>query len=203
MISDDQIVTKESTWEDMKPRIVRKFTDLSEQRWISLGHQDFWHESLYQTLKLFPKDTAAFWEPHIWSPMNKVKFIEMCKKYDYKHNIACITQSLYYNYINQPIVNNFDHIHLLNSSRGIREVETLNLKTVKRHLSWTDKPFEKKEFRDLLDMIVGFKPPKDIPVVSSNKSKTVNSIIKLRKDIQEGKVIKVPTVNGFIWKRVK
>ena len=110
---------------------------------------------------------------------------------------------MYYNYINQPIVRNFDHIHLLNNSRGIREVGTLNLKTVKRHLSWTDKPFEKKEFRDLLDMIVGFKPQKDTPVVSSNKSKTVNRIIQLREDIQAGRVVKVPTINGFIWKRVK
>lgn len=204
MISDDQIVTKESTWEDMKPRIVRKFTDWPEVSWEKNRTIDFWHESLYQTLKLFPKDMAAFWEPHIWSPMNKVKFIEMCKKYDYEHNIACITQSLYYNYINQPIVRNFDHTHLLNNDKSVKFVDTLTLSNVGRHLSWTDKPFEQKRFRDLLDVIVGFKPTEDIPDVKEVKNnKPVNRITQLRDDIQAGRIIKIPTGHGFIWRRVK
>ena len=40
-------------------------------------------------------------------------------------------------------------------------------------------------------------------ITSSNKSKTVNVIRKLHDDIKNGRVIKIPTVNGFIWKRVK
>lgn len=36
-----------------------------------------------------------------------------------------------------------------------------------------------------------------------NKSKTVNTIKKLREDIRAGRVVKVPTINGFAWKRVK
>ena len=136
--------------------------------------------------------------------MNKVKFIEMCKKYDYEHKISCITQSLYYNYINQPIVNNFDHIHLLNNNKSVKLIDTLTLSNVERHLSWTDKPFEQKRFRDLLDVIVGFKPAEDIPDVKEvKKNKTVNRIIQLREDIQAGRIVKVPTANGFIWKRVK
>jgi len=31
----------------------------------------------------------------------------------------------------------------------------------------------------------------------------VNPIVKLREDIQAGRVVKVPTVNGFVWRRVK
>jgi len=111
---------------------------------------------------------------------------------------------LYYNYINQPIVNNFDHIHLLNNNKSVKLVDKLTLSNVGRHLSWTDKPFEQKKFRDLLDVIVGFKTTKDIPDVKElKKNDTVNAIRKLRDDIENGRVIKVPTVNGFIWKRVK
>ena len=36
-----------------------------------------------------------------------------------------------------------------------------------------------------------------------NKSKTANRIIQHREDIQAGRIVKIPTVNGFIWKRVK
>ena len=36
-----------------------------------------------------------------------------------------------------------------------------------------------------------------------NNSKSVNTIKKLHEDIQAGRIIKIPTVNGFIWKRVK
>ena len=38
---------------------------------------------------------------------------------------------------------------------------------------------------------------------SSNKFKNVNVIGKLRDDIENGRVIKIPTLNGFVWKRVK
>ena len=37
----------------------------------------------------------------------------------------------------------------------------------------------------------------------SNKSKPVNRITQLRDDIENGMVIKIPTANGFIWKRIK
>ena len=36
-----------------------------------------------------------------------------------------------------------------------------------------------------------------------NSSKTVNAIKKLRDDIQAGRMIKIPTGHGFIWRRVK
>ncbi len=39
-------------------------------------------------------------------------------------------------------------------------------------------------------------PKKVVPV-------KVNPIVKLREDIQAGRVVKVPTVNGFVWRRVK
>lgn len=204
MISDDQIVTRASTWDDMKPRILKKYDEWPESKWEMHRKINSWHEDLYNTLHLFPKDRACFWEPHIWSPMNKYKFIDMCKKYDYAHSNACISQSLYYNFVNQPIVKNYDHIHIDNKALPI--IKDLNKSNVKRHLSWVDKAFEDIRFRNLLDEIVGFKPPKDIPVNPPRPKSTsskVNTISKLRSDIESGRVIKVPTVGGFIWKRVK
>ncbi len=43
----------------------------------------------------------------------------------------------------------------------------------------------------------------EVPNKKKNNTKTVNAIIQIRKDIQEGRVVKVPTINGFAWKRVK
>lgn len=199
MISDDQIVTKESSWEDMKPRIVRKYSDWNNDKWERNRKLDTWHEYLYQTLKLFPADTAAVWEPHIWSPMNKYKFIEMCKTYNYEHSTACISQSLYYNFINQPIVRGYDHTHLLNG-RAKRMIKSLDLSNLNRHLSWADDAFAESDFRDILDIVVGFKPRKtDIKYELVSR---ISKIQQLRDDIAAGKVVKVYSGNGYIWKRV-
>lgn len=202
MISDDQIVTKESGWEDMTPRIVRKYSDWPEARWQKNRKTDKWHEHLYQTLMQFPKDIAAFWEPHIWSPMNKHKFIEMCKKYDYQHSIACISQSLYFNYVNQNVVRNFDHTHLGKTS-DVHHV--INAKNIQRHLSWTDGPFAKSEFRDFLDKIVGFNKENSGVNKPSEPNPHIEKLIRLKRDINEGRIIRIKNPNGagFIWKRIK
>ncbi len=207
MISDDQIVTKESSWSDMKPRIVRMFNDWPEEKWMRNRKIDFWHECLYNTLKLFPKNTSSFWEPHIWSPINKYKFVEMCKKYDYKHKTNCIIFSLYYNFVKQEIVRGFDHLHIENS-RAKKIVPTLSINNIPRHLSWSDGAFIEKRFRDILDVIVGFnKTPKiEImkPIISNNINERYSKIMQLRKDIANGKIIKVHTGDGkFVWKRIR
>ena len=207
MISDDQIVTKESSWYDMKPRIVRMFNDWTEEKWMRNRKIDFWHECLYNTLTLFPKNTSSFWEPHIWSPINKYKFVEMCREYDYKHKTNCITQSLYYNFAKQEIVRGFDHLHIENS-KAKKVVPTLSINNIPRHLSWTDDAFIEKRFRDILDVIVGFnKSPKNEimePITSNNMNERYSKIMQLRKDIANGKIIKVYVGDGkFVWKRIK
>lgn len=199
MISDDQIVTKESSWEDMKPRIVRKFGDWSINKWEKNKTIDFWHECLYNTLNLFQKEKSCFWEPHIWSPMNKHKFLEMCDKYDYKNKTNCITQSLYYNFIEQEVVRKFDHIHIQNSNAK-KCVDRISLKDIPRHLSWTDNAFSEKKFRDILDNIVGFNETNNI---KSNSSEN-NMIQKIREGIKNGTIVKEYKDDGtYIWKRVK
>jgi hypothetical protein len=199
MISDDQIVTKESSWEDMKPRIVRKFSDWSIERWEKNRKVDFWHECLYNTLNLFPKDRSCFWEPHIWSPINKHKFLEMCEKYDYEHRYDCIIFSLYYNFIEQEIVRGFDHLHLENS-KAKKKINALDIDIVPRHLSWADTAFSEKRFRNMLDEIVGFKE-------STNNTLTYSSnlmIQKIREGIKNGNIVKEMKPDGsYIWKRVR
>ena len=200
MISDDQIVTKESSWDDMKPRIVRRFRDWSTERWERNRKVDFWHECLYNTLKLFPKDKSCFWEPHIWSPINKQKFLEMCNKYDYEHNTDCIIFSLYYNFIEQDIISGFDHLHLENS-KAKKRIDTLTLDSVPRHLSWADNAFSEKRFRDILDVIVGFKENGDGLKLNVNGREMIQ---KLREGIRNGTIVKEMKPDGsYIWKRVR
>jgi hypothetical protein len=206
MISDDQIVTKESSWEDMKPRIVRMYSDWTEEKWERNRKIDTWHEYLYKTLNLFPKNKVAFWEPHIWSPINKYKFIEMCEKYNYKEDISCIILSLYYNFINETPIRGFDHLHLGNKKSKYR-INLLTINGLPRHLSWTDVAFSEKRFRDMLDEIVGFNENTYIDnesdvnkLIASKKS----MIEKIREEIKNGKIVKVKKPDGtYVWKKVK
>ena len=207
MISDDQIVTKESSWDDMTPRIVRKFSGWSSDRWEKNRKIDFWHDCLYNTLNLFPHERSCFWEPHIWSPINKQKFLDMCEKYDYEHNTDCIIFSLYYNFIEQDIVKGFDHLHIENSKAN-RKVKTLTVKNIPRHLSWADDAFSEKRFRDILDEIVGFKVNESANEVEPDEPKQdtpYNSMIaKIREGIRNGTIIKVMNPDDtYIWKKIR
>ena len=211
MISDDQIVTKESSWEDMKPRIVRMYSDWSEEKWEKNRKIDFWHECLYRTLNLFSKDKVSFWEPHIWSPINKYKFIEMCEKYNYKKDINCITQSLYYNFVNETPIRGFDHLHLGNK-KSKNKINSLTINELPRHLSWTDSAFSEKRFRYILDVIVGFNENTYIENTYIDNENGSNKLIaskksmiqKIREDIRNGKIVKVKKPDGtYIWKKVR
>ena len=202
MISDDQIVTKESSWDDMKPRVVRMYSDWSDVKWEKNRKLDFWHECLYKTLILFDKSNSAFWEPHIWSPMNKYKFIEMCEKYNYQEDIGCISQSLYYNFVGEYPQKGFDHLHL-ESSKAKLKISKLTISGLPRHLSWTDAAFEEKRFRDILDVVVDFskKPTDEImkPIVDNREL-----IQKLRDGIKNGTIVKEYKSDGtYIWKKVR
>ena len=178
MISDDQIVTKESSWEDMKPRIVRRYNEWSEEKWAKNKKVSIWREWLYNTLRLFPRDKACFWEPHIWSPMNKYKFVEMCRTYNYE-KIDCISQSMYYNFVGQEPIKNFDHCYMGNTIEAVNKwlgANILGTEDGPRHLAWTDVAFEEKRFRDLLDKIVGFnKDDGNINNIDSN-NEDINNI---------------------------
>ena len=218
MISDDQIVTKISSWDDMKPRIVRMYSDWSEDKWEKNRKMDFWHECLYKTMNLFSVKDVAFWEPHIWSPINKYKFIEMCEKYNYKEDISCITQSLYYNFIGEHPTRGFDHLHL-DGGKVKNKVSRLTISGLPRHLSWTDVAFKEKQFRDILDSVVGFndviqtpnvdvvKPKKTLSDIKINSTIVPNSresIQKIRDGIRNGTIVKEMKPDGsYVWRKVR
>lgn len=152
-VSDDQIVTCETRFEDLTPRIVRMYSDWTEQQWQRNRLVDRWHQGLYQTLHLFDLKKACFWEPHIWAPFNKWKYIEMCDKFNWRKSIACIDNTLYFNFIEQPPVRPFDLIHL---SRGKAKemVQSLDPDNLPRFLTWTDPAYVEKSFRDILEKTV-------------------------------------------------
>ena len=197
MVSDDQIVTKESSWEDMKPRIIRKYSDWNDMKWEKNRKIDFWHECLYRTLNLFPKDKSAFWQPHIWSPINKYKFIDMCTKYNYQNDICCVILSLYYNFIEETPTKEFDHLHF-GSSKAKVKISFMKTSELPRHLSWTDIAFEEKRFRDMLDNIVGFNETNN----NINSNSFGNSMIqKIHEGIKNGNIIKEKKPDGTcVWK---
>ena len=49
-------------------------------------------------------------EARKWN-VNKTKFIEMCNKFDYKHENGITIYDLYYNFIGEKGVINFDEYH--------------------------------------------------------------------------------------------
>ena len=212
MVSDDQIVTKVSSWEDMKPRIVIKFDDWSIDRWNKWieGKTDVWFKYLYNTLKLFPQNKSCFWEPHMWSPINKHKFLDMCEKYDYKHRTDCIIFSLYYNFIEQDVVRPFDTHYMGKSNKDVKKWINNNekvLENIPRHLTWTDIAFSEKRFRDMLDKIVGFNENVNINNTSCanglNNSK-MSMLHKIRDGIRNGTIIKEYKPDGtYIWRKVR
>jgi hypothetical protein len=195
----------------MKPRVVRMYSDWSEMKWDKNRKIDFWHECLYKTLKLFCGKNVAFWEPHIWSPINKYKFIEMCEKYNYKEDISCIILSLYYNFIEQTPTKGFDHLHI-ESNRARIKIAYMTASGLPRHLSWTDAAFNEKRFRDILDDVVGFGDSDYVEEKNSNDelsnstsiSISISSIQKLRDGIKNGTIVKEMKPDGtHIWRKVR
>ena len=149
MASDDQIVRKYSLLSDFKPRMAGDLT--GKVKSYGAHSSDNWHKCLALTLEKFPK-RSYFYEPHIWSPMNKHKFIEMCNKYDIEKDKGVITQSLYYNFVGKPKILKYDHTYL---SLVCTEREiNIAIKDNTRHLAWTDRAFKNKNFRDYLEKLL-------------------------------------------------
>ena len=123
--------------------------------------------------------------------------LEMCEKYNYQKDISCIILSLYYNFINETPIRGFDHLHLGNKNSKYR-VNSLTINELPRHLSWTDSAFSEKRFRDILDIVVGFKN------IKLDKIKNMSMFEKIREEIKNGKIVKVKKPDGtYVWKKVK
>ncbi len=159
VVSDDQIVTKESSWEDFIPRTNKKKPyKFDAEYWKSRLENEsgkdengtfLWRKSMFETLSKF--ENPQWFESHIWSPMNKTKFLEMVDTYDYRNDIGCVIFSLYYNFAKVDYRLNFDHKWL----RKYNFIKKLDLFLFRyRHLAWTDGAYQQKAFRDYLDNLL-------------------------------------------------
>jgi hypothetical protein len=80
-----------------------------------------------------------------------------------------------------------------------KEVARLKISELPRHLAWTDAAFEEKIFRDMLDIIVGFKENG-----GSLKINSLDKFGKLREGIKNGTIVKEMKPDGsYIWKKVR
>lgn len=113
MWSDDQFVTKETNWEDTIPRFIKIYNESTKDFFNEKAKRRIWWKRLIKCFERFPNNGygCRFFNPHIPSRLNKTKFIEMCNKFDYKHENGITIYDLYYNFIGEKGVINFDEYH--------------------------------------------------------------------------------------------
>ena len=111
--SDDQFITKDTYWEDTTPRYLKIYDKKNEHWFIERAMRRIWWSRLLKVYKRFPNNGYGlpFFNPHIPSPMNKHKFLEMCEKFNYKSENGITVQQLYYNFVGEKGVENFDEFH--------------------------------------------------------------------------------------------
>lgn len=106
--SDDQFQTRVCTWDDFSPVWLREYD--KDDPWY-IDRNRTWHERLKRTLERerlrrvamgMGEDGIYYWEPHIYSPIDRDLFLKYAAWSDYEHRDDTITQSAYYNYIRQP-----------------------------------------------------------------------------------------------------
>lgn len=134
--SDDQLLLKPTySLLDFRPMYTHEWNpDLEVQ-----FHKSPWHRKLYRTLLRFGKTGRAF-EPHVWSPVDKDRFMAMSKIYDWKRSTACTIFTLYYNHVQEAGTPVHDHAFVK---------DAVDLPDV-THLAYDDVAFSKPQFRELL-----------------------------------------------------
>lgn len=146
MWSDDQFITKDTEWEDTKPRYMKIYNQMTQDWFEEKARTRIWYKRLIKCFKRFPNDGygCRFFNPHIPSPFNKYKFLMMCEKFPYKKETGITIYDLYYNYIKEKGVPNFDEFHC---SEG--ETEWNNCRWVGYYNSSMKKPEFVKKLTDL------------------------------------------------------
>ena len=114
MWSDDQFITKDTEWEDCRPRYMKLYNAKTLPWFLTMARTRLWYKRLLKCFYRFPNKGLGyckFFNPHIPSPINKFKFLEMCEKYPYEKEDGITIFQLYYNFINENGVPNFDEYH--------------------------------------------------------------------------------------------
>ena len=157
MASDDQVVTRECGLADFYPRIKYDMTGRLREYAAMMGtYSDAdgskkWNMAMLNTLRKFPR-RSYFYEPHIWSPMNKHAFMEMCRTFDIAHDTGIVIMSLYYNFINQAPRGDYDHTYM-HAGLDERQIKSI-IASPTRHIAWVDKIFAYKLFREFLGKLL-------------------------------------------------
>lgn len=143
MCSDDQLVTMESSWSDFRPRYLDILGDMKDWKW----KKTIWQQRMTKCLMRFGRG-AKYFQPHIFSPINKIKFADMCNKVAYEVEDGVTIFSLYYNWIKEKGVENFDHKMI--SGGG-------HLPSGVRHIGYVDNSFKDNVFRTDLENLLDIK----------------------------------------------
>ena len=149
---DDILVTQKSDWDDFVPRYVFEYKQNEEARKLlySEAKGNPWDKLLLGTLDRFVgnREHIYFYEPHIFAPVNKKYFKQMCKQIDYTASRYVIIMSLWFNWLNlKDPPKRFDH-------QSVFSAKIPDLSHVERHLTYNDKSFGVKFFRDWLINLV-------------------------------------------------
>lgn len=113
MWSDDQFITKDTEWSDTTPRYLKIYDSETKPYFDDMAKKRIWWKRLQKCFERFPNGGfgCRFFNPHIPSPLNKHKFIEMCNKFPYQKEDGITIYDLYYNFIGEKGVPNFDEYH--------------------------------------------------------------------------------------------
>ena len=151
--ADDILVTRRSSWEDFAPRHVFEYNQNDEFRkqLYNESKNNEWDKLLLKTMDRFIgyREHIYFYEPHIFAPINKHYFSQMCKQIDYMNSRNVIIMTLWFNWLNlkEPQLR-FDHQSVFS------EKSAMNSVIESRHLTYNDSAFKVKEFRDKLIELV-------------------------------------------------
>lgn len=113
--SDDQFQTRECTWDDFYPRYLRRYE--RGDKWYKEKHR-VWHDRLKNTLDRdylrrkelgLNTENVFYWQPHIWMPIDRDRFIQYAEWCDYPHRKDTIIASGYFNFIDAEPRKNADH----------------------------------------------------------------------------------------------
>ena len=160
--SDDQFQTRECTWEDFEPRWLRQYRNTD--KWYEDRHR-VWHTRLRKTLERdrmrrigsgLDPDHVYYYQPHIWMPIDRDKFIDYAVWSDYEKRDDTIIASGYFNFVDAGGNPNFDHVFI---SPGQKWPVSAT------HIAYTDASFAaamkylKKEYPDPSRFEVGAAKP--------------------------------------------
>ena len=113
--SDDQFQTRVCTWDDFKPRYLRRFS--LDDPWYANKNRT-WHTRLRETLvRDFQRRRAAgldtsrvfYYQPHMWMQIDRDAFIQYAAWSDYPNRTDTIIASGYMNFADVDGVPDFDH----------------------------------------------------------------------------------------------